>query len=52
MSQLNDIFNDVFNPFSTSVPILYPLKTSENQRFSDVFREYRSGALVENELMI
>ena len=25
----------IFNPFSTNVPLLYPLKTSENQRFSD-----------------
>ena len=36
------------NPFSTNVPLLYPLKTSENFRFSDVFRGYRSGTLVEN----
>ena len=40
----------LFNPFSTNVPLLYPLKTSENLRFSDVFRGYRSGTLVENEL--
>ena len=38
------------NPFSTNVPLLYPLKTSENLQFSDVFRGYRSGTLVENEL--
>ena len=36
------------NPFSTNVPLLYSLKTSENLRFSDVFRGYRSGKLVEN----
>ena len=36
-------------PFSTNVPLLYPLKT-ENQRFSDVFRVYRYAALVENGL--
>ena len=35
------------NPFSTNVRLLYPLK---NLRFSDVFREYRSGTLVENGL--
>ena len=29
-----------------------PLKTSESQRFSDVFRGYRSGTLVENGLNI
>ena len=31
------------NPFSTNIPLLYPLKRSENLRFSDVFRGYRSG---------
>ena len=35
-----------FNPFSTNVPLLYPLKTSENRRFFDVF----SGKLLENGL--
>ena len=38
-----------FNPFSTNLPLQYPRKT-ENRRFSDVFREYRSGTLVENGL--
>ena len=38
------------NPFSTNVLLLYPLKTPENLRFCDVFREYRSGTLVENGL--
>ena len=28
------ISDDFFNPFNASVPFLYPLKTSENQRFS------------------
>ena len=36
--------------FSTNVPILYPLKTSENYRFSDVFRGYGIGTLDENGL--
>ena len=36
------------NPFSTFD--LYTLNTSENQRFSDVSRGYRSGILVENGL--
>ena len=40
----------VFYPFSTNVPLLYPLKTSENLRFTDVFRGYRSGTLVESGL--
>ena len=44
------IFN-FLNSFSTNVPLLYPLKTSENWRFFDVFRGYRSGTLVENGLM-
>ena len=34
----------------TRVPLLYPLKTSESQRFSDVFRGYRNETLVENGL--
>ena len=38
----------LINPFSTNVPLPYPLKTSENLRFSEVFREYRSETLVEN----
>ena len=38
------------NPLSTDVPLLYPQKTSENRRFSDVFRGYRSGTLVANGL--
>ena len=40
----------MFNPFLTNVPLLYPLKTSENLRFSDDFRGYRRGTLVENGL--
>ena len=32
-----------FNPFEPNTPFLYPLKTLENQRFSDVFRGYRNG---------
>ena len=39
----------LINPFSTNVPLLYPLKTSKNRRFS-VFRGYTNGTLVENEL--
>ena len=34
-----------FNPFYSNVTILYPLKTSENLWFSDVFREYRNVTL-------
>ena len=43
-------FLNLTNPFSTNVPLLYPLKTSESQRFSDVFRGYGSVSLIENEL--
>ena len=28
---------NLFHPFEAKVPFLYPLKTSENQRFSDIF---------------
>ena len=38
------------NPFSTNASLLYPLKTSENLHFADVFRGYRIGTLVENGL--
>ena len=50
IGDLGYIFNDI-NPFSTTVPLLYPLKISENQRFSNVFRVYRSTTLVENGLI-
>ena len=35
------------NPFNATGLFLYPLKTSENLLFSDVFREYRKGPLHE-----
>ena len=38
------------NPFQVNVPFLYLLKTSENQRFSDVFRGYRKGTFTWNGL--
>lgn len=34
----------------TNVSLLYPLKTSENRKFAYIFRGYRSGAMVENEV--
>ena len=40
------------DPFSSIVPVLYPLKTQENLRFSDVFRGYTSVTLVENGLKL
>ena len=42
---------ELINSFSTNVPLLYSLKTSENRRFSDVFGGYRSETLVEIELI-
>ena len=42
---LTTIFKSI-NPFHANVPFLYPLKTSENKMFSDVFRGCRNGALV------
>ena len=47
-----NILNYSSNPFSTNIPLLYPLKRSENLRFSDVFRGYRSGTFVENGLTL
>ena len=37
-------------PFWANVQFLYPLKTSGNQRFSDVFKGYRNGTLALNRL--
>ena len=34
-----------------NVPLLYFLRTSENPRFSDIFKVYRSRTLVENRLI-
>ena len=45
-------FVTMINPFSINVPFLYPLETSENLRYSEVFRRYRSGTLVENGLIL
>ena len=40
------------NLFLTNIPILYPLKTPENQTFPFVFRGCKMGPLVVNELII
>ena len=42
----------LFNPFQANVPILYPLQTPENQRFSGVFRGCKMGALAWNGLRL
>ena len=36
----------LFNPFQSSVLLVYPLKMSMNQRCSDIFRGYRNRILV------
>ena len=33
---------NVFNPFHTPCLFLYPLKTSENEKFSDILTGYRN----------
>ena len=38
------------DPFWTSAPFLYSLKTSENQRFYDVFRGYKKTLPAKDEL--
>ena len=43
-------FLNIVNPFLANDPILYPLKTPENQRFSSVFREYKIATLAWNGL--
>ena len=40
----------LFNPFLANVPILYPLNTPENHRFSGVFRGYKMETLARNGL--
>ena len=39
------------NPFHANILFPYLLKTSEIQRFSDIFREYRNGTLTWKGLM-
>ena len=38
------------NPFPDNVPILYPLKAPENQKFPGVFGGYKTRTLAENGL--
>ena len=40
----------MINPFQANVPILYPLKTPENQRISCIFRGYKMRTLGRNKL--
>ena len=41
-----------FNPVATTVSLFYPLKTLENDWFSDLFREDRKETLIGNRLMV
>ena len=34
-----------FNPFSTNVPLLYPLKTSENRKVFRCFQSVEKGCI-------
>ena len=45
ISLANSIPNVEINPFESSVPFLYPLKTSGNLWFSNVFRGQRNEKL-------
>ena len=48
-------FKEIVNfikPFSTNVPFLNPLKTSENLRFPDIFRGFKGETMVENGLIM
>ena len=47
----NEIIDGILNPFLTNVPLLYPLKISENREFFYAFRGYRGVTLVENWLI-
>ena len=43
--------HSVINPFQANIPILYPLKTTENLYFSGIFRGYKMGTLAWNGLI-
>ena len=50
ISNIFHTFNNsasVIKTFPANVPLPYPQKSSENQRFSEFFRGYRSETLVE-----
>ena len=46
------LFRSLIDPFHATGLFIYPLKTSENQRFSDVFRGYRKRPVAWNELQL
>ena len=46
------LFFSSFNPFSTNVPLLYLVKTSENLHFFYFYRADRCGTLAEKGLIL
>ena len=46
------VTTNTFNPFHAADLFWYPLKASENQRFSDVFRGYQKRSVARNGLRI
>ena len=42
------VFLWFLKPFLANVPIFYPLKTPDNQKFSSIFRGYKMGILIIN----
>ena len=42
--------SSIFNSLQTNTPFIYSLKTTENQRFSVIFRGYRKETLTRNRL--
>ena len=47
----HDIYIEVINPFHATDLFWYPLKTSENLRFSDVFRGYQKRSVAWNKII-
>ena len=47
----NLAFENHIKPFHATGLFLYLLKTSENQRFSDIFRRYRKSPVARNRLI-
>ena len=52
ISEDEKVIEEDINPFHAAGLFLHPSKTSESQRFSDVFRGYRNRPLAWNELIL
>ena len=48
LHMIRDLCHEKVNAFLTSVSILYPLKTTEQQRCSGVLRGYKMGTVARN----